>query len=65
MTSKLWDSFRDELIATSMVLVVAMSGSFYVAHRVMNPPKVGSGNSGRAYENTGSSSDAGNGKSIG
>jgi hypothetical protein len=38
MTTKLWDSFRDELIATSMVFIIAMAGSFYFAHKLTQPP---------------------------
>jgi hypothetical protein len=34
MTTKLWDSFRDELIATSMVFAIAIGGSFYFAHKL-------------------------------
>jgi hypothetical protein len=35
-----WSSFRDELIATSLVLVVAVGGSFFILNRLVAPKKV-------------------------
>jgi hypothetical protein len=33
-----WSSFREELIATSLILVVAVGGSFFILNRLISPP---------------------------
>jgi hypothetical protein len=33
-----WSSFKEELIATSLVLVVAVGGSFFVLNQIIKPP---------------------------
>jgi hypothetical protein len=32
-----WSDYREELIATSLVLVVAVGGSFFILHRLVSP----------------------------
>ena len=41
MLSQIWSNFRDELVATSLVLAMAVGGSFFIAYRLLsaNPNK--------------------------
>lgn len=33
-----WSSFREELVATSLILMVAVGGSFFILNRLVSPP---------------------------
>lgn len=37
MNNSLWESFREELVATSMVMVVTIGGSFYLLNILVSP----------------------------
>jgi hypothetical protein len=39
MASQFWDSYREELIATSLVLILTVFGSFYLTYRYTRPQK--------------------------
>ncbi len=46
-----WSGFRDELVATSLVLVVAMGGSFFIVHQLLAPPEMDSPEQSATHEN--------------